>query len=79
MVNEYPTRKATTIRFGTFTFSNPYCKLLKYTVEGDDAKEVTISGTSSLTYKTDYNEPRTLKFNLRVHAQGDGINGYKRS
>ena len=61
---------------GGFTYSNPYCKLLKYTVEGADADKITIS-SSTFTYRTDLVEemtPRVLVFSLKVHAQGDGIN-----
>ena len=62
------------IKIGTFTFSNAYCKLLKYSITGTDYRIVTVSG-STVTYKTDIVEPRELRFNLRVHAQGDRING----
>jgi len=73
--NEYPTRRNTNIGIGGFTYSNHYCKLLKYTAVGEDAKLITISG-STFTYQTNLIEPKTIKYSLRVHAQGDGINGH---
>jgi hypothetical protein len=76
--NEVPTRRDTNIAIGGFTYSNPYCKLLKYTVEGEDKALITISG-SRFTYKSNLFEdfkPRVLVFQLKVHAQGDGINGH---
>lgn len=48
---------------------------MKYSVNGEDAKYIKISG-STFTYKTNLIEPKTLKYNIRVHAQGDGINGH---
>lgn len=62
------------ITIGTFTFSNAYCKFLKYSIEGTDAKEIKLDG-NKVTYKTDYNEPRVLRFSLRVYAYGHAING----
>jgi hypothetical protein len=75
VMNETPTRRGTDIAIGGFTYSNAYCKLLKYTIEGTDKSHITLHGTSKITYKTSFVEPRTLSFTLRVHAQGDGING----
>ena len=75
VVNETPTRSLTDITIGSFTYSSPDCKLNKYTIEGTDKDEITLVGTSKISYKTDYIEPRTLSFTLRVHAQGDGIHG----
>jgi hypothetical protein len=74
VLNDLPTRKPTTLTIGTFTFSNPYCKFLKYSLEGTDAKELILSG-NKVTYKTNYNEPKVLRFSLRVYAYGHGING----
>jgi hypothetical protein len=76
-MNETPSRRGTDITIGGFTYSNAYCKLLKYTIEGPDKAHITLHGTSKITYKTDFVEPRTLSFTLRVHAQGDEINGKK--
>ena len=70
MDNETPTRSNTNIVIGGFTYSNLYCKLLKYTVEGTDASLLTISG-STFIYRTDLFEdftPRILVFSLKVHA-----------
>jgi hypothetical protein len=75
VLNDWPTRKPTDITIGGFTYSNAYCKLKKYSLLGTDAKEITLVGTQKITYKTNYNEPRVLRFTLRVHAQGDEING----
>lgn len=75
VVNETPTRQVTNIAIGGFTYSNAFCKLLKYSIEGADASHITLHGTSKISYKTNYVEPRTLRYTLRVHAQGDGING----
>jgi len=74
LLNESPSRSNTNRAIGGFTYSNPYCKLLKYSVSGTDVSHVSVS-SSTFTYKTNFKEPRTLNFNLIVHAQGDGING----
>ena len=66
--NETPSRSPTDIAIGSFTYSNPYCKLHHYSIEGTDAAEITLVGTTKITYKTNYIEPRTLSFTLRVHA-----------
>jgi hypothetical protein len=68
VLNETPTRSLTDIGIGSFTYSNAYCKLLKYSIEGTDMNEITLVGTSKISYKTNYIEPRTLVFTLRVHA-----------
>jgi hypothetical protein len=47
---------------------------LKYSIHGTDKNHVSVSG-STVTYHTNLKEPRTLSYTLRVHAQGDGING----
>lgn len=73
-MNDNPTRKPTTLTIGTFRFSNAYCKFLKQELVGTDAKELTLSG-NKVTYKTNYNEPKVLRFSLRVYAYGHGING----
>jgi hypothetical protein len=36
---------------GGFTYSNHYCKLLKYSIVGEDAKILKVSG-STFTYPT---------------------------
>jgi hypothetical protein len=74
-LNDWPTRKPTDIAIGGFTYSNAYCKLKRYSLLGADAKEIILVGTEKITYKTNYNEPRVLRFTLRVHAHGDEING----
>ena len=68
VLNDNPTRSPTDIAIGSFTYSNPYCKLLKYAIEGDDKDQITLHGTSKITYNTNYVEPRSLKFTLRVYA-----------
>ena len=70
-----PTRGVMDIKIGGFTYSNAYCKLLKYSIHGTDKSVITLHGTSKISYPTAYREPKTLSFTLRVHAQGDGING----
>jgi hypothetical protein len=68
--NERPTRRETNRGIGTFTYSNPYCKWLRYTVEGTDAKLIRISHQTFI-YRTDLFEdfkPRVLVFSLKVHA-----------
>lgn len=50
---------------------------MKYSVIGPDANLIKIS-YHTFTYKTNLFEdfkPRVLVFSLKVHAQGDGING----
>jgi hypothetical protein len=74
-----PSRKWTPRSIREFHYTNAYCKRLKYTITGTDAQYVKIScdGTQ-FEYRTDLVEPlkpRVLVFNLKVHAQGDGING----
>jgi hypothetical protein len=75
VANEYPTRRWTNIGIGGFTYSNAFCKLLKYTAVGEDSNLIRIS-SSTFSYRTDLIEPKTIKYSLRVHAQGDGINGH---
>ena len=75
VLNDRPTRRNTNIGIGGFTYSNAYCKFLKYSIVGEDASLLSVSG-STFTYQTNLLEPRTLKYSLRVHAQGDGINGH---
>ena len=48
---------------------------MKYSIEGTDVNVITLSNTNKITYNTNYVEPKTLSFTLRVYAQGDGING----
>ena len=72
--NESPSRSLTSITIGNFAYSNPYCKWWKYSVTGTDASHITIEN-DVLKYKTDFVEPRTLSFNLKVHAYGDTLNG----
>ena len=67
VLNDNPTRANTNVAIGGFTYSNAYCKLLRYSVVGTDASFITISG-STFTYRTNLVEPRTLRFSLRVHA-----------
>ena len=74
-MNDNPTRQNTEINIGEFTFSNAYCKFLKYSLSGTDASQIILDNPTKITYRTDYVEPRTLSFNLVVHAYGDGING----
>ena len=52
-VNESPSRGTQRITIGSFTYSNPYCKLLKYSVSGTDASQITISN-SYFNYKTNF-------------------------
>jgi hypothetical protein len=68
VVNETPTRQNTNIAFGSFSFSNPYCKFLKYTISGTNANEITLDNPNKITYRTNYVEPKTLNFILTVHA-----------
>jgi hypothetical protein len=75
VLNESPNRSTTNIYIGSFTYSNAYCKLLKYSIEGADKSKITLVSTSRIYYRSNEIEPRTLSFILRVHAQGDGING----
>jgi len=65
----------TSISIGSFKYSNAHCKLLRYSILGTDKALITLHGTSKITYNTNFVEPKTLSFTLRVHAQGDGING----
>lgn len=69
IVNSSPSRSDTTISIPAFTFSKSYCSLDSYSITGTDSAQVSISG-SSLTYKTDLPEPRTLSFNLVVNGSG---------
>jgi len=73
-INESPNRSWTNIAIREFTYSNAYCKRLKYSVHGKDVAYMSVSGTT-LRYRSNIQEPKTLEFTLRVHAQGDGING----
>jgi hypothetical protein len=73
-LNDLPTRKLTPVAIKDFTYSNAFCKLYKYSISGTDSAHVSVSGTT-FKYKTNFLEPRTLKFSIWVHAQGDGING----
>ena len=64
------------ITINDFTYSNPYCKWLRYEVTGTDVNNGYLSVTGNkFTYKTDLLEPKLYNFKLWVIAQGDGING----
>ena len=54
-----------------FSYSNPYCLWLKYTIDSQDPEaEIKMVGTTVINYKTAFREPHKSNFVLKVHAIG---------
>ena len=51
-INENPNRSWTNIRINEFTYSNPYCKRLKYSVHGKDVAYMSIYSGTYLRYRS---------------------------
>jgi hypothetical protein len=49
VLNDEPSRKNTDVDLGVFTYSNPYCKLLSYSINGNDAYIVTVARKKPIT------------------------------
>ena len=62
-----PTRLSTLASIPEFSYSNPDCPLLAYSLSNHDSSIISVAG-STITYNTNINEPFTLNFSLIVTA-----------
>ena len=69
VLNETPTRQATLITIPEFDYSHNDCKLLKYELIDHTAAEISLTGYT-ITYQTNIQEPNTILYTLKVHAEG---------